>query len=293
MKKIILLMGVVFSSLFVISQEVFPFYKILETNEEISTISTKIKSVLKTNDFEVIGEYAPGKNEGLYVICFTSSELKKLSLQFKDRGALASVLKVGFVKKEGKTIVSILNPEYMFWAYWGEQLKGQENQLLSISNKVKESFSSFGNAEAFGGSVDKEDLPDYRYMMMMPYFTDPDVLNEFGSFEEGLATIRRNLEAGKGNTVKVFEQVFKEEQIAVFGVGLLNQEEGESHFLPIIGEDNVANMPYEIILQGKEATSLPGKYRIALFWPSLTMGTFTKIMSTPGDIKEVLNEVCE
>jgi len=76
-------------------------------------------------------------------------------------------------------------------------------------------------------------------------------------------------------------------------VGLWNKENGEAHFLPIIGENHVANMPYEIILQDTEATMLAGKYRIALFWPELTMGTFMKIMSTPGDIEDTMEGLCE
>jgi hypothetical protein len=72
----------------------------------------------------------------------------------------------------------------------------------------------------------------------------------------------------------------------------MNEEEGEKHFLPIIGEDHLAAMPYEIIIQGKEATMLHGRYRIALHWPDLTMGTFTKIMSTPGDVKKVMKDLC-
>ena len=293
MKRNLLLLVLVFSTFFGVSQELSPYFKITETDSEISVINTQIKEALSQNGFFVIGEYAVAKNENLFVTCFTSNELKDLSLQFKDRGALASVLKVGFVKKDGKTTVSILNPEYMFMAYWGEQLKGQEDQLMAISNKVKATFSGFGEAEPFGGTVEKDDLADYHYMMMMPYFDDPDELNEFDSFEEGLATIRKNLEAGKGNTVKVYEQIFEGKEIAIFGVGLLDTEDGESHFLPIIGEDHVANMPYEIILQGKEASSLPGKYRIALFWPSLTMGQFMKINSTPGYIKDVMEGLTE
>ena len=72
-----------------------------------------------------------------------------------------------------------------------------------------------------------------------------------------------------------------------------NQEEGEASFLPTIGEDHIAAMPYEIILQDKTATMLHGKYRLALHWPDLSMGTFMKIMSTPGDIEDVLKGLCE
>ena len=293
MKKILVVLSILLSGFYSVSQEMSPYFKITETDEEISEISAQIKNVLIENGFNVIGEYAPAKNKDLFVVCFTSEELKDLSIQFKDRGALASVLKVGFVKKDGKTTVSILNPEYMFLAFWGKQLNGQESQLTAISNKVKLAFSSFGKLEAFGGTVDKEDLAGYHYMMMMPYFDDPDELEDFDSFEEGLATIRKNLKAGKGNTIKVYEQIFEGKEIAVFGVGLLDAEEGESHFLPIIGEDNIANMPYEIILQGKEASALPGKYRLALFWPSLTMSQFMKISSTPGNIKDILEELTD
>ena len=52
-------------------------------------------------------------------------------------------------------------------------------------------------------------------------------------------------------------------------------------------------MPYEIILQGNKATMLHGRYRLALHWPELTMGTFMKIMSTPGDTEDTLEALCE
>lgn len=81
--------------------------------------------------------------------------------------------------------------------------------------------------------------------------------------------------------------------IAVFGIGLLDSKTGESNFLPIIGEDNIAAMPYKIILQGDEATSLAGKYRFAFYWPELSMGEFMKIMSTPGDVENSLDVLTE
>lgn len=294
MKKILIVLTLLISVACLNAQSLSPYYKVGASDKNMEEITSQTKDVLIAAGFDIVGEYAPAKSSDLYVICFTNNELKNLSLQFADRGALASVLKVGLVKKDGKTTISIVNPEYMFMAYWGEQLKGQEDQLMKISNEVKGLFASSEWAvtpEAFGGTVKRKDLPDYHYMMMMPYFTDPDELNEFSSFQEGLTTIRKNLAAGKGNTIMVYEQVFEGKEIAVFGVGLQNIKTGEPHFLPIIGEDHIANMPYEIILQGKEATSLPGKYRIALFWPGLTMGTFMKINSTPGEIEDALEGI--
>ena len=145
----------------------------------------------------------------------------------------------------------------------------------------------------FGGGVEADRLKKYHYKIMMPYFTDPVTLNEFSSFQEGLEVIESNLKAKKGETLLVYKILYSNEKVAVFGVGLGNQEEGEASFLPTIGEDHIAAMPYEIILQDKTATMLHGKYRLALHWPDLSMGTFMKIMSTPGDIEDVLKGLCE
>ncbi len=78
-----------------------------------------------------------------------------------------------------------------------------------------------------------------------------------------------------------------------FGIGLLDAEEGEVDFLPTIGDDHIAALPYEIILQDTEVTMLPGRYRLALHWPELSMGTFMKIMSTPGNIEDFMEGVTE
>lgn len=274
-------------------EEISPYFKVTELSGSLADATTQVKEVITSNGFELIGEYHPAQKDGLFVICFTSDALKNLSLQFQDRGALASVLKAALVKENGKYTLTILNPEYIFLAYWGEQLNGQDAQLAAMSDNVKNAFSKLGKLTPYGGFEEKEDLPGYHYMMAMPYYDDPEDLATYGSFEEGLKIIRKNLDAGKGNTVKVFEQLFDGKEVAVFGVGLWDTEEGEAAFLPKIGEGHIANLPYEIILQGKEATMLHGKYRIALFWPELTMGTFMKISGTPGDIEDVMEAVTE
>lgn len=265
-----------------------PYFKVAEMEMSVAEASQQVKDAIKANGYEVIGEYNPAHDENLFVVCFTNQELRGLSLQFSDRGPLASVMKAGFVKENSKVTITLLNPEYMFLAYWGKQLNGQEDLLVMVSEKVKSIFKEFGTLENYGGEVKTKDLPGYHYMMMMPYYDDPDELKEFNSFEEGLEIIRKNLEKKKGNTYKVYEQVFLNKKIAVFGVALWDDETGEAHFLETVGEGHIANLPYEIILQDKTATMLAGKYRIALYWPELTMGTFMKIKSTPGEIEDTM-----
>ena len=273
-------------------EEYSPYYKVCELEGSVSSHVEKVKAALENSGFEVIGQYNPEKSEHLYVIAYTRDDLKKLSLEFKDRGALAATLKIGLVEKYGKTTISMLNPLYMFYAYLLEHANSHENDFLKISNDAVNAMKNVGTEMMpFGGMESKNDLQKYHYKIMMPYFTNPVSLNEFSSFEEGLKIIRKNLDNHKGGTTKVYEQVFENEKIAVFGIGMLGMENGESNFLPKIGEDNIAAMPYDIILQGNEATMLHGKYRIALYWPKLTMGTFMKIMSTPGNIKDFMEDL--
>jgi hypothetical protein len=276
------------------SQDVSPYIKVGETTETIQVVSAKVAEALKTNSFSIIGGYHPEGKTSLSVLVFTRTDIKNTVVKVTDRGALAAAFKVGFVRKNGKTVISYTNPEYLLRAYLRENYTIYRSVFEKFSADVKKALAGIGNDfTPFGGAVSATELKKYHYKIMMPYFTDPITLNEYTSFEEGLKTIEENLKAHKGKTVQVYKIVYKSKKIAVFGVGLKSQEDGEAVFLPKIGENHIAAMPYEIILQGNKVTMLHGKYRIALFWPELTMGTFMKIMSTPGDIEDTLEAVCK
>ncbi|MDO9039261.1 MAG: hypothetical protein Q7U59_13035 [Lutibacter sp.] len=276
------------------AQDLSPYVKIGETGETMQQASEKITQALQDNSFTILGTYNPSNKNTLKVIAFTRTDLKNTVVKVTDRGALAAVFKVGLVSKNGKVTMSYTNPEYILRAYLGDNYNTYKSTFQKFNSDLKTAFSSVGNEfKPFGGTVKAENLKKYHYKVMMPYFTDPVTLNEFSSFEEGVKTIEANLKAKKGETVLVYKLIYEKENVAVFGIGLQNKAKGESHFLPIIGEDNIAAMPYEIILQGKKATMLPGKYRLAVSWPNLTMGTFMKIMSTPGDIEDTLEALCK
>jgi len=279
---------------YTVGQDLSPYIKVGESTESIQQVTKNVIQTLKDNSFTVLGAYNPSGKSSLAVVAFTRTDLKNAVIKVVDRGALSAAMKVGLVQKDGKVTISYTNPEYILRAYLPTNYNTFKSTFAKFSADLKTTFASLGNEfTPFGGTVNADKLGKYHYKIMMPYFTDPVKLNEFASFEEGLETITKNLEAKKGNAVKVYRIVYKNEKVAVFGVGLLDKEEGEPHFLPKIGEDHVAALPYEIILQGKEATMLHGKYRIALHWPDLTMGTFMKIMSTPGDIEDALEGLCE
>ena len=276
------------------SEDLSPYYKVVSKKGSITEISGEVKTLLQENGFDVIGQYRPENKERFFVMAFTNQRLQEVTLKVKDRGILASIFRVGFVDTDGEVTVSIINPDYLFYGYLRDEADTYQKELSEISNQIRTTFSKMGgDMTPFGGELSVEDLKKYHYMMMMPYFDDPVDLNEFSSFSEGVNTIRKNLNAKKANTLKVYELILEDHEIAIFGVGLLDIEEGEEDFLPVIGESHIAAMPYEIILQGKEATMLHGKFRFALFWPELSLGEFMKISSTPGNVKDFMEALTE
>jgi len=251
-----------FSSL---GQDLSPYIKVGESSNSIKEVSDNVIKTLKDNSFTVLGTYNPEGKSTLEVIAFTRNDLKNTVIKVVDRGALGAVMKIGLVAKGDKIIISYTNPDYLLRAYLPSSYNTYKSQFDKFSSDLKATLSTLGNEfRPFGGTVQANKLGNYHYKIMMPYFTDPIELAEFSSFKEGLNIIINNLKSNKGNTKEVYRLVYDKEEVAVFGVGLLTKEDGEPNFLPKIGEDHVAALPYEIILQGKKVTMLHGKYRIAL-----------------------------
>lgn len=295
MKKLIFSsITIILFSLSVFAQDIAPYIKVGETTNSMQQTSEAVINALKNNSFTILGKYNPENKNTLQVIAFTNTDLKNTVVKVSDRGALAVAFKVGLVEKDGKITISYTNPDYFLRAYMQNNYVTFKSIFQKFSVDVKTALSTLGNEfKPFGGAIAANKIKKYHYKIMMPYFTDPVELNEYSSFEEGLKIIENNLKNHKSNTVLVYKVIYPQEKVAVFGIGLQSKEDGESYFLPKIGEENIAAMPYEIILQGKTVTMLHGKYRLALSWPELTMGTFMKIMSTPGDIEDTLEAVCK
>lgn len=293
MKKLLFLLTLLATMQF--AGAISPYLMVSESSGDFSSIEMKVTQALKDAGFTVIGNYQPGDLNNHRVIVYTSEELRKYCGMVEDRGMLAAALKIGIRERKGQIQLTMVNPEYLFYVYLRDAMENASIQsgLMSVHQKALSAMKSFGSPEPFGGDLEKEKLKKYRYMMGMQQFDDPVLLNEYASFEEGVETISANLSSGKGNTVKVYEIIDNQKQVAVFGVGLLDPGKGEGHFLEIIGKKHIAAMPYEIILEGNKATMLHGRFRFASHWPELTMGTFTKIMSTPGDVEDFMKRVTE
>lgn len=286
--KSLIIVFALFISINAKSQDkLYAYYKVTTTGS-VTDVATKIKEQLKTHEFMYLGAYHPEGKADMYVITFTKKQLYGLAIYGKTHKALASILKFGIIKKGNTVTVSLLNPEYIFYAYF-RNTTGSYDKLKVISDETHTILKAVGTGfKGFGGQLSKSELKKYHYMMGMPYFTDPVDLNEMPSFENACETIEKNLKAGKGHTSRVYRLKFTKSQIAIYGVALKDKEDGERYFLPVIGEDHIAAMPYELIVIGKKVMMLHGKYRLALHWPELSMGQFMKIVSTPGYIEDTM-----
>ena len=292
-KFILLLAGIMICASGVMAQVTYaPYYKVKEVNSTVDVAMADVGKLLTDKGFEVLGTYHPEGKSTLGVLVFTRDDLKKAAVSARKRGIHAAIVRVGFISKAGKTTISFTNPDYFNYAYLQKDLKKSGN-LRRINADIKATFRSMGSLRGFGGRLEADKLVKYRYMVGMEGFRNPVELNTFSSFKAGVAKIQKDLKQKEGQTQLVYSIVDTKNQVAIFGIGLMNSDKGEPHFLPIIGEDHVAALPYEIVLIGKEAQMLHGRFRIALHWPDLTMGTFTKIMSTPGDIKDILKALTE
>jgi hypothetical protein len=277
------------------AQEIPPYYNGGNIKGSIEAVSKTLAEAIENKGFEIIGSYNPEGNRYLKVLVFTRQDLQEVCSSVKDRGMLSAALKVGLKRiDDGKTLVTLLNPEYLFYGYLRDAVRKNKSVLMKVNKDAKEAIKSVdGRLIGFGGSIDKEELTEYHYMPFMPYFGDPVTVGEFDSFEEGYAKIKANLAANKGGAVKVYEIYKPSSKSVVFGVGMLDKDDGEAFFLPIIGEKNLAALPYEIILTNKKATILHGKFRFALLWPELSMSEFMKIVSTPGYVEDFMKDICK
>jgi hypothetical protein len=126
---------------------------------------------------------------------------------------------------------------------------------------------------------------------MMPYFDDQVLLGSHSSQEEALKAVEANLAARKGGSSKVFRVDLPDKKESVFGVGITEGEGADKTIMPVIDISeprHTAHLPYEIVVSNGKVYMLHGKFRIALDFPDLTMGTFMKISGAPSAIEEKL-----
>jgi hypothetical protein len=258
-----------------------------------------VKTNLQSSGLEVIGEYMPAKDSKRWIIAVTSSDL---AAAVKKEGGLrgfAAVLRVAITKEGSNVNITYTNPVYWGNAYFQDDFSKVAANYKSFSNKMIAAMKKSGTYKGtyFGSEegVELDDVRDYQYMFGMPEFDDVVTLGEFNSFEAAKNKIDANIKAGISGLKLVYAYEIPGTKLKLYGFAI-NGANGESSFLPTIdlgSPKHTAFLPYEVLVNDDEVVMLHGRYRIALAFPDLTMGTFSKIMSTPGDIEDALKKVCQ
>jgi hypothetical protein len=279
------------------SQDLSPYALGATSSSSIGDLTASVKTALTTNGFEVVGSYMPASDKNRYVIIVSHDQLLKAVQKVGGLTGFAATLRVGITREGSVTNISYTNPIYWGNAYFRDDYEKVTSNYTAVNNaftKAMKSLDGF-NGSSFGSKkgIEPEDLHKYHYMMAMPYFDDTEELNEFESYSAAISKIDANLNKGVPNAKLVYKVKIPGKELALYGIAL-SGEDGESAFLPKIDistPKHTAFLPYEFLVMGKEVHMLHGRFRIALSFPDLTMGTFTKIMSTPGNIEDMMEMV--
>jgi hypothetical protein len=253
------------------------------------------KAQLTDQGFTIVGSYSP--YAGATVICASHPELSAAAAN-QLNGGFGIAQRVAVTEVNGQLQISYVNPAYIGTAYGLGKLEGISSKLAKALGREMEFGSKKGIKE------EKLGPGKYHYKMLMPYFNDIDVLKTYSDYETGVKTVEANLAAGKGGTVKVYRIDVPDKDVSVFGVGILQGDGPDSgakdtdkEVMDIIDYQDIRStpyLPYELMVQGNKAIALRGRYRIAVNFPDTTMigeHGFTKIMSSPGGIKDALKAV--
>ncbi len=299
MKKLIALLfsvGVLFE---VNAQALNPYILGATSSNSVTDLQSVVSDALSNNGLKVVGSYMPAADKNRMVIIVSHTELTKAVQTVGGLTGFATTLRVGITLEGSVTNISYTNPVYWGNAYFRDDFSKVTSNYDAVTKAFETAMKSLDGYKgtSFGSKkgIDTNDLHDYHYMMAMPYFDDTEELKEFDSYKEAVAKIDANLKAGVPNAKLVYKVNIPGKNLTVYGIAL-SGENGESKFLPkidISSPKHTAFLPYEILVMGDEVHMLHGRFRIAVSFPDLTMGTFTKIMSTPGEIEDMMEKIVE
>lgn len=262
------------------------FYGDRVTAGEMPAVLDQVEAKLAKAGFKVVGKHIPPGLPGYGVVVVTDEGLLAAVRKLGGANIVGAPIRIG-VKSDGT--VSYMNLDYWERAFFRKQFPRAEKAVKAAQSKLAKAL---GAGKAFGGGVDKQDLADYQYMFGMEGFdSDKNVVMERLSFDDAVKTIQENLERGVGKTSKVYEIIMPDKKLAVFGVAMNDPKEGEGWWVKGVGVENIAALPYEIYVVGNKAEHLYARFRIALGWPNVGMGTFMRIVEAPGVIRDTLTVV--
>ncbi len=248
-----------------------------------------VKGKLTAAGFQVVGEVEPYPTA--HIIVVTNDSLKNTAAQ-TPFGGFGATQRVTITKADGEIQVAYTNPLYTANVY---RLKGD------LADVRKALAAALGDQGEYGPDegLTAEDLRDYHYKWLMPYFDDRLELAEYPGFEAAVRAVEANLAKGAGGVRKVYRVDIPGKQQAVIGVSMAGPDSdtecsGDAYIMERIDFKKVkstGHLPYEMLIDKGKVYALPAEFRIAISFPDLSMmgsNSFASIMCAPSAIEAAL-----
>lgn len=256
---------------------------------EIATVTADTRSKLEAAGFEIVGEYSPYPDATIIVV---TNEALKNNAAASDFGAFGAIQRVTVTKVKDEVQIAFTNPVYMANVY------RMKSDLAEVANQLKRALGDKGEYGPDKG-LSAEDLRDYHYKWLMPYFYDRLTLAEFSSYEKAIEKVESTLaSSNKGGVKKVYRVDIPGKSETVIGVSMTGPNNvdcsGDQYIMKRIDFKDVrstGHLPYEVVISGKKVYTLPAEFRIAISFPDLSMigsNSFASIMCAPTAIQEAL-----
>jgi hypothetical protein len=254
---------------------------------DLPSVAAEVEKKLTAAGFQVLALYAPKYLPTHGVVVVSDAGMLSKIRAIGGAAIVAAPIRVG-VTTDGA--VAYANPDYWDRAFLGKRFEQAEPAVQSVQSRLAKAL---GAGPGFGGDESAADLPEYRYMMGMEGFDDDkNLLATHADFESAVRTVQENLAHGKSGVSKAYELVLPDSKLAVFGVAMNSRDISDTLIIGKIGvEDRIAGFPYEMFVVNNKVYALYGRYRLALAFPDLSMGSFIRIVYAPDDIHEMLKAV--
>lgn len=296
MKKIFLLVTLILTTGAMLGQNLKPYQVSNPVEGNILVIKQNIEEALVSKGFEILGGYEVETKGVSYIIILTHPLIIEAIQKTGGLTAMATGMKISLTQNFEEIDIAFTHPEYWGNAYFQNKYPDIQSNIETVFIELEkalrdcciDSFTPFGSKEG----LSEKELRHYHYMFGMEYFEDIVELAEITSFSEATTKIENNLKQQTDSKL-IYSKEIPGKDLKIYGIQLRG-EKGEGHFLPIIDTEfpkHVSFLPYEILVTDKNVVMLHGRYRIALSFPDLTMTTFSKIMSTPGDIETQMQAI--
>lgn len=242
---------IIFSSIQLQAKNITAYYE--APYQKYQTIRHK----LKKSGFKILTTYSPAGKKYLKVIVCTNKKL--IAMASKKRRGFAALQRVLVNSKTHK--VRVNNPTYWLKAFLGKDyVEGSDKPIKYALSRA------LGRMVATHNLLPEKKLASYHFMVGMPYYMDMLKFKYKNRSKKSSRLFTLKLNNGS----------------KLIGVKLHKSIED---FIEQTGEDNAMIFPYTVLIENNKAYALAGKYYIALSYPSLNLGTFLKMRSSPQKIK--------